>query len=155
MFDPLTPADLCRTLADLLRKSASRGRTDDFLEAQLLAASSIARLTAIELEYAPENRRWWIARLVALSAGSEELGKESQAARDRLEEALAVGDHADVQRAAGGLMRSLSASTLSAERALLDGLRALMREALGREVAAFSGARDGPASDADGDSFGD
>lgn len=147
MFDPLTPEDVCRALAGLLRDSADNAASghDDqgFARTQLLAASSLARLLAIELSpeavAESEMRRGISATLDGIEHPIED--HELAVALEGLRTAIAEEGWSDP--AGASLSRVLA---ILRERPDLDTeglgrqLRHVVRSSIDQEIAVFAGA---------------
>ena len=147
MFNLLSSAFLCQSLADVLRSAASDsepdGGADGFDRAQLLAASSLARLMALELEHGSEVEEWLDRALqeVLDNAETEQLGPSAQQAVARLQAEVAAGWSPQTEQAVVHLLRELRSSESSetpAAAALLAGLRGSLREGVDREVRMFA-----------------
>jgi hypothetical protein len=119
MFNPLTPSELVAALSNLLRDAGrSDGPRDQFEQAQLLAASSIGKYLAAELEGGPAILAWFRA------AVAEELGGADA------EEARGAADFREL-----GSLLCRVLSTLPEDSPVRARLHELLRELADREIA--------------------
>ena len=147
MFDPLTPEDVCRALATLLRESAdtaaAASNDQGFARSQLLAGSSLARLLSIEIGQGvaveSELRRGIAATLddITHPSGDEGLLTEIEILR------TAITVHGWSDDAGRSLSRILA---ILRERPDLDTdglgarLRHVVRSSIDQEIAVFASA---------------
>jgi hypothetical protein len=144
MFNLLSSAVLCQALADVLRAAAADAKSeevaDGFDRAQLLAASSVARLMALELEHGREVEEWLDRSMqeVLDAAKSQVLGPSAQQAVAGLQAELAAGWSKQTEQAVVALLGALSSGETPAATALLTRLRSALREGMDREVGMFA-----------------
>jgi hypothetical protein len=129
LFNPLTPSELSGAMSRLLREAARmRAAPDPHQSARLLAAYSIGKYLAVELEHGAELRDWFQAAVTDELAGSR-AGQAVREARDAAE----LGERIAEAMAGDGI-----------DERLRGRLRALLREMADREVAMLAAAPSPP-----------
>lgn len=131
MFNPLTPSELSGAMSRLLREAARmRAAPDPHQSARLLAAYSIGKYLAVELEHGADLQAWFQAAVADEVEGAGP-GPTLREARDATE--------------LGARIAELLAGDAIDER-LRGRLRALLREMTDREVAMLAAAPSPPSA---------